>query len=129
MKRWTVPPTMVRGSAQPKTNLAYAKVRKDPPAGEGQSKKKKAKMDVDHINLDIGPGSIGRNQAGSEAIRTLMEENQRIFEARFPNIRLFDDNGACRMKFDGAQKVTFADIVAGSPEAFDKMFLSWVDWE
>lgn len=109
MKRWRVQPTMTRG----------ARMAPKPPAPN----KKKGQKNPVTVNLDIRPKNIARTKAGGEAIQTLLLETHRLDIARWPGSAMFGKDGKCQMYFDGADQLSFEDISASAPEAFDVMHL------
>ena len=135
MKQWRVGPTMVRGSNKllddlPKAETLPPKKRKQKDVEEkskvkepkGKSKTKKNNDDV--VDLDLGPDKLSRTNKGrSTTIRFMMEEILRLDETAFSSIPLFHKEGACRMKFTGAEHMTRERLLAGASDAFDAMCL------
>ena len=52
-----------------------------------------------------------------------MTEIQRLDESIYSASKMFEDNGTCRMKFEGASLMNWETILEKSPEAFHAMCL------
>ena len=146
VKRWRVQPTMVRGwkkvHAMPlsmgkgsvkaklkKATKVAKKVLKTKKANEDESdpkKKKKASEPKSHIPEvksagDVTEDDIRRNADGHQAIKLLLQEIYEIDGKCFPSNPVFDSQGCCRLKFEGASSYTWSEVLEASPLALEAM--------
>ena len=130
MKQWRVGPTMTRGSNKALDELPIPpklepKKRKAKAAAKPCAKEKKAKPSEAAVSLEMAPDVFARkNSTRPQACRNFMEELLRIDKAAYESIPLFDANGFCRMKFEGAEKVTLTDVVNNASAALANMCLA-----
>lgn len=131
---WDVAPTMVRGSHGHKPGKDLSKKQLVWNSGKGQkkaleqraSRKRKAKvlfqdsMAPDKEDENV---SIRRNMEGRKAIRDMMKNLHATDCSLFANAPMFDSEGFCRMRLDGADKVSWEEILQAAPECFDRMCL------
>lgn len=124
MKRWHVMPTMTRGSKQAQKGVPRPKADHVHDAETSKAKRqKKNPVKANLLHVDIGAEHITRSQSGAETIRTIMTEIQRLDESIYSAAKMFEDNGTCRMKFEGASLMNWETILEKSPEAFSAMYL------
>ena len=144
MKKWQVPPTMTRGSKavgvkngfgeklftnkpKKKTKATFKKAK------EVKKKTKKDKKDKnskdpepllgDEDETEITEATFKRTQQGRDAIMKQMMELYDLDNKAFPHSPAWTVQGACRMKFQGADKFTWDQIKENSGKAFESMFL------
>eukprot|EP00435_Cladocopium_sp_Y103_P032820 s4175_g8.t1 len=132
MKQWRVGPTMTRGSnkaldelpAPPKPDVKKRKAKAAAkPAATKESKEKKPKKAEPAISLDMGPDAFARKHPSRpQACKDFLEELLRIDKAAFHGVPLFNAEGVCRMKFDGAEKVTLSEVSRLAPNALEHMY-------
>lgn len=67
--------------------------------------------------------SIRRNHAGRAVIRELLDDLKALDSEAFPQAPAFDDEGRCRMKFEGAESIKWQDLADMAPAAFESMHL------
>ena len=63
--------------------------------------------------------TLRRNGAGHSAILLLMEEIFDIDAGKFASAPVFADDGSCRMKFEGASKITRKEMYDISPKVME----------
>ncbi len=92
------------------------------------TRKRKAKvlfqdsMAPDKEDEDV---SIRRNVEGRKKIREIMIDLHAKDCNAFGKAPLFDSEGFCRMRFEGANKVSWSEILEAAPECFDRMCLGY----
>jgi hypothetical protein len=130
MKQWRVGPTMTRGSNKTLDELPVApkpdpKKRKAKAAAKPCAKDKKAKTSEPAVSLDTGADAFARkNPSRPQACRHFLEELLRLDKAAYGSVPLFNDEGFCRMKFEGAEKVTLTEVLKHAPAALEQMCLA-----
>ena len=153
VKRWRVQPTMVRGwkktNAVPlhvgkgiksklrrskrvaqsrkakgsKTQKEQKEQKEDGNASQTQNKKKSGHIPQVKTAADVTADDIRRSVDGHEAIRMVVQDIYEIDLKSFPSNPVFDAQGRCRMKFEGASSYTWSEVLQASPEAFEAMHL------
>ena len=141
LKKWSVAPPMTRGSKAAAASLPNEKedtVDHLPPKKEKKSKKSKKalKMHVkkpklsapkpvkDAVNVDgLDESSIRRTPQGREAVKLIMNSLLKLDEKSFGSAPVFSPEGKCRMKFEGAELVSWQDLLDSSPMAFETLRL------
>ena len=99
------------------------------------AKKKKAKKDKKEkpekedkesvpASEALGPDDIRRTPAGHAAILKMMESLFDLDVEKFGSAPAFNDDGTCRMKFDGAHTITWNAVYKASPKVFESMHLN-----
>eukprot|EP00435_Cladocopium_sp_Y103_P026569 s3829_g6.t1 len=150
IKKWKVPHTMTRGSKNAGTEPIQKtqkrviklvskfakKVEKSKAAKKKKSKKEKKEKKEKPQKEEkagkksapaaeaLGPDSIRRTAAGHAAILKKMEILFDLGAEKFVAAPAFNDDGTCRMKFDGANKITWREVYKVSPKVFESMYLS-----
>ena len=130
LKQWRVGPTMTRGSNKALDELPVPpkidnKKRKAKAAAKPVAKEKKAKISEPVVSLEMGVDSFARKHpARPQACRHFLEELLRLDTAAYGSIALFNSQGVCRMKFEGAEKVTLTDVLNHAPAALEHMCLA-----
>ena len=154
LTRWKVPHTMTRGSKNAGTEAAQKtrtrvvtlvskfakKVEKSKAAKKKKAKKDKKekkekkekpeKEDKESVPASeaLGPDDIRRTPAGHAAILKMMESLFDLDVEKFGSAPAFNDDGTCRMKFDGAHTITWNAVYKASPKVFESMHLNqWFD--
>ena len=118
LQRWHVGPPMTRGS---KTVSAAAKPKPKPKANHVKGKAKKEKPTVEEQELK--ETDIKRSKAGRKVIEDIMCGLLELDDKTFPLVPAFDynNNGKCRLKFEGADTLTWEVIKESAPECFECM--------
>jgi len=129
LKRWTVAPTMVRGSktvAEKTTSSKKSKkgnTEKKPKVKipKRVKKEKKSKRKPHAETSDMNEGSFRRHERGRDCIRSFMLDLFQQDETAFCSAPAFDTEGRRRMKFEGANAITWGQILESSPLALEQM--------
>lgn len=143
IQRWRVDPTMTRGSKNSNDSKAfsfsfsakrkYAKSKATKPKmkttqkkkGKKNSEKEKKEKTENKKTIhvlsvdDLRPRDIGRTEQGRNTVRALVVSILDADKAKFPKSPIFDGDGVCRMKFEGAANFTWPQIREGSPGAIE----------
>lgn len=132
---WDVAPTMVRGSHGHKPGKDLSKKQLVWNSGKGGSKKtleqkasrkRKARVlfaDSMAPDKEDEKVCIRRNVEGRKTIREMMTNLHATDCSKFGNAPMFDSEGLCRMRLDGAKKVSREEILEAAPGCFDHMCL------
>jgi len=149
VKRWRVQPTMVRGwkktnsiplhvgkgciksklkrgTHASKKGLKSKKETQDEDETLSKTKKKKADSHIPQVKTasDVTADDIRRSVDGHEAIKLVFQEIYEIDAKTFPSNPVFDSQGCCRLKFEGASSFTWSEVLKASPLALEAMHLS-----
>ena len=144
LTRWKVPHAMTRGSKNAGTESVQKKstrlvnlvskfakkVEKSKAAKKNKAKKdKKEKKEKEHkksvpASEGLGPDDIRRTPAGHAVIHKMMENLFDLDVEKFGTAPAFNDDGTCRMKFDGAHKITWSAVHKVSPKVLETMYLN-----
>ena len=140
LSKWGVAPPMTRGSKASKSAAASLKKLHAPASAPVKpkvrrvrkrtlkSKKNDAKKAQPVLPAaDVGPSSFRRTPAGREVIKSQMEELMALDQAAFPGSPAFSLEGKCRMKFNGADKVMWKDLLEASGRAFESMHFDFIE--
>lgn len=143
IKRWRVQPPMVRGgrkgskdesvmkgvksklrqpACKKKCKTKAPKVKKEK---KSKTKHAKSRCNVEEKKAvdDFKPDDIRRSDDGRETIRAWLQDIYEIDLVTFPMSKLFDEEGRCRMKFDGAKKFQLPQLLEAAPMAIECMHL------
>ena len=128
MRRWQVQPTMTRGAKAAAKKFAEMKEVK-PKAKSGPTSKvrkhrtkKDAKISQVMPLLDEeNPSMFRRTPQGRERIRMMMEDLLKLDQKVFPKSPVFDEEGTCRMKFQGADMYNWSGVLDNAGGAFEHM--------
>ena len=145
IKRWRVQPTMVRGSMKTPADMGSsslaAKLGKmhhsaKKPAKKVQQKalkkptttsktKKKSSHNVAEIKSadELTAQDFGRDATGEESIRLFVQHLYDTDLEMNPKAKVFDAEGQCRLKFDGASKFKWPALRDCAPRALEAMQL------
>ena len=92
-----------------------------------KTKKKEAKAAEPMMDAaDVGPSSFRRTHAGREVIKSQMEELMALDQKAFEHSPAFTLEGKCRMKFSGADKIMWKDLLEASGRAFENMHFDFI---
>lgn len=139
MTRWNVPPTMTRGAAAAaaKSQQTTKKTRKKPSKGKRvakrkaikkgpkpQKEKKKKQKTLETVDSsEVTEACFRRTPLGRSAIKGQMLALRQLDQTTFPHASTFGDDGKCRLKFQGASKFTWDDVLNNAAGAFEHMYL------
>ena len=139
VSKWGVAPPMTRGSKACKSGAASLKKLHAPVAAASKPKVRRVRKGTLKVKktvtkaaeptleaADVGPSSFRRTQAGREIIKSQMEELMALDQKAFENSPAFTMEGKCRMKFDGADKVMWKDLLEASGRAFEHMHFDFI---
>lgn len=136
LRRWSVAPTMTRGSKAVGQELTPDLLVTENKAGKNKEKGngKVVKMHIKKPKIkaaapskpvvavgDISAENIRRNNNGRAAVLELMNELMELDEQTFPSAPAFDPEGICKMPFEGAKNIKKQMIVDAAPMAFEAM--------
>ena len=138
LKTWSVAPTMTRGSkgkgikraklvkvqAKGGQSLVEKKkqdtVKKKDKAEKKEKKEKKKKITVNTDELT--DADFRRTPQGRQNIENVMKELYSLDQKAFPTGPAFTPEGHCRMKFEGASKFTWDEMLKASGRAMESLW-------
>ena len=91
-----------------------------------QTSKKSEKKKSDPVHLDteeVSEATFRRTVQGREAIRAQIVELNELERNAFPKSPAFSPQGSCRLKFQGAEKFTWDDVLRNAGPAIEHMHL------
>lgn len=129
MRRWQVQPTMTRGAkaAAKKLEIKAVKPKSKPgplkPAvKKHRIKEKKLKPVITcQDSVEITASMFRRTPQGRERIKMTMEDLLKLDQKAFPKCPVFDEEGTCRMKFQGSDRFNWAGVLDNAGSAFEHM--------
>ena len=129
LKKWNVQHPMIRGSnaaakgheSSVKRKRNTLKIVRKGKSGNGKKKSKKTKKAPELHTDDLGEKSFHRNRKGREAVQLVCDALKALDEKAFPNSTAFTAEGRCRMKFEGADALTWEMLIGDAPKAFESM--------
>ena len=138
MKQWKVAPTMTRGAKGRSLKQAMArraqkarkaltnpkkkrKLRRAQQTSKKSEKKKSAPVHLD--TEDVSEATFRRTAQGREAIRAQILELNELDRNAFPKAPAFSPQGMCKLKFQGAEKFTWDDVLRNAAPAIEHMHL------
>lgn len=138
IKKWRVQPTMVRGAKQVsesynlKKELAmkWKQVKKNTNKAPAKASKTKSKKIVPELKApqEHTAEEIRRTEDKRLVIQTLLQDLYELDLSLFPQHLVFHaGGGACRMKFPGASRFKWKDVLENSGHAMEAMHLSNID--
>lgn len=150
MRKWKVAPPMTRGShatstedilgapkrgRKKKTKVLKEKSRKiHTKKAKKKLRRTKAKKSAEEtmmeskkpkVHTELTEASFRRNRDGRAAVMLAMQELYELDNHENPNYPCFNDLGFCRLKFDGAEKLKWEDMLDASPKALECMHLGF----
>ena len=118
LQRWHVGPPMTRGS---KSVTVAAKAKPKAKAIHVKAKTKKEKPTVEEH--EPKETDIKRSKAGRRVIENIMYGILELDDKTYPLVPAFDyqDNGKCRLKFEGADTLSWEIIKDSAADCFECM--------
>jgi hypothetical protein len=109
-----------------KVEKSKAAKKKKAKKDKKEKKEKPEKEDKESVPASeaLGPDDIRRTPAGHAAILKMMESLFDLDVEKFGSAPAFNDDGTCRMKFDGAHTITWSAVYKASPKVFESMHLN-----
>lgn len=104
---------------KPKKVTTFKTHLKDSMTKKKASKPPKPSVPAEELSASV----IRRNNKGRAAIIELVQALMDKDDETFPDTPVFAEDGRCRLRFDGAENITWLEIRDGAAAAFEIMCL------